>query len=499
MNFAAIDVGSNAIRMVVGRSSGPGELENLESTRLPIRLGKDAFTSGQLSETSMQSALDAFVRFRTIADQFEVDQIRAVGTSALREAGNADLLIDRIARTTNIQLEVISNEEEARLIHLAVSKVVKFEEKNAVLIDIGGGSVEVTLAKGDDILSSESYPMGTVRLLQRLGANGNIPSAKLLREYADSARKRIDHELGGRKVEICIGTGGNIEEMGNLRKKLFKGESDDVITSDEIKSLIDVLSDLSVDERIKRLDLRTDRADVILPAAMVLHMIVREAKIKEVRIPGVGLKDGVLWDMLPMALGPRLSHRDQVLNAAMHLGEKYLFDAEHARHVSRLAGRIFDQTLSLHGLNENDRLLLETAALLHDIGHFVNTIDHDQHGFYIFMNSPFIGLEASRKEMVANLIRYHRKTDPSTKDESFKSLSGKDRMTVIKICALLRLADGLEISHTGRLSDVVIEKDEQGWRMLLQGEGELMLEKWSFEKRKGLFQDVFGISLEISK
>jgi exopolyphosphatase/guanosine-5'-triphosphate,3'-diphosphate pyrophosphatase len=497
MNFAAIDVGSNAIRMVVGRSDGSGKLEILESTRLPIRLGRDVFASGQLSETSMQSALDAFVRFRTIADQFEVGQLRAVATSALRESGNGDILIDRIARATGIQLEIISSEDEARLIHLAVSKAVKLEEKNAVLIDIGGGSVEVILAQGDDILYSESYPMGTVRLLQRLGGNGNIPSTKLLREYADSARKRIDHELGGRKVDICVGTGGNIEEMGHLRKKLFKGESDDAITSDEIKSLIEILSGMSVEERIKRLDLRPDRADVILPAAMVLHMIVREAKIKEVKIPGIGLKDGVLWDMLPMATGPHLSHREQVLNAAMNLGEKYRFDAEHARHVSRLAGRIFDQTLSLHGLNENDRLLLETAALLHDIGHFVNTIDHDQHGFYIFINSPFIGLEARHKEMVANLIRYHRKTNPSTQDESFKSLSGRERMTVIKTCALLRLADALEISHTGRLSDVIIEKSEQGWRMLLQGEGELMLERWSFEKRKGLFQDVFGISLEI--
>jgi exopolyphosphatase/guanosine-5'-triphosphate,3'-diphosphate pyrophosphatase len=497
MNIAAIDVGSNAIRMVVGRTDGNGGLEILESTRLPVRLGKDSFTTGQLSESVMQMSVDAFLRFRTIADQFSVGQLRAVATSALREAENGELLVDRIARQTNIQVEIISSEEEARLIHLGVSKSVDLAGKNAVLIDIGGGSVEVTLARGDDILSSESYPMGTVRLLQRLGVNGNIPSTKLLREYADSARKRIEHELGGRKVDICVGTGGNTEEMGSLRKKLFKADSEDLITTEEIKSLIEVLSEMSVDERIKRFDLRPDRADVILPATMVLHMIAREAKIKEIKIPGVGLKDGVLWDMLPIALGPNLTHHERVVNAALRLGEKYLFDSDHAKHVARLAGRIFDLTLSLHGLNESDRLLLEVAATLHDIGHFINTIDHDQHGYYIVKNSPLIGLEMRQKEIVANIIRFHRKTNPSTQDDNFKSLSGKDRVTVMKLCALLRLADGLEISHTGRLEDVIIEKSPKGWRVRLLGEGELMLEKWSFEKRNGLFQDVFGVSLEL--
>jgi len=509
MNIAAIDVGSNAIRMVVGRANNAGELQILESTRLPVRLGQDAFTSGQLGESAMQAAVDAFLRFRTIADQFEVGQLRAVATSALREAENSDLLLDRIARQTNIQIEIINGEEEARLIHLAVSKdearlihlavskAVDLTGKRAVLIDIGGGSVEVTTTRGDEIISSESYPMGTVRLLQRLGANGNFPNTRLLREYTESARRRIDQELGGQKADLCVGTGGNLEEMGVLRKKIFKRESADLITTDELKSLIEKLSEMGIDERMKRLDLRPDRADVILPACLVLHMIAREARVKEIKIPGVGLKDGVLWDLLPLVAGPRLPRREQVLNAAQRLGQKYLFDAEHGAHTSRLAGRIFDQTLSLHGLDESDRLLLEVAALLHDIGHFVNTIDHDQHGYYILKNSPLIGLEANQQEIVANVIRFHRKTSPSTQDENFKALPAKERLTVIKLCALLRLADALEISHAARLRDLSLEKSMGAWRLQLFGEGEMMLEKWSFEKRKGLFQEVFGVNLEI--
>ncbi|MEJ5225611.1 MAG: hypothetical protein WHV44_14230, partial [Anaerolineales bacterium] len=339
-NIAAIDVGSNAIRMMVARVTADAALETLESTRIPVRLGQDTFTVGQIGETTMQAALDAFIRFRKIADQFEVSQLRAVATSAMREARNSDILIDRIAQQANIQLEIISGEEEARLIHLGVSKAVDLRGKRAILIDIGGGSVEVTLSHDEEIISAESYAMGTVRLLRKLDDNGNQgerPFSHLLREYTEAARRRIDREIGSERLDICVGTGGNIEEMGVLRKKIFKRESDKLITLPELETLIEKLSALSVEERMKKYNLRPDRADVILPAATVLHMIAREARIKEIQIPGVGLKDGVLWDMLPLALGPRLPRSVQVKNAAVRLGQKYHFDGEHAAHVARIA------------------------------------------------------------------------------------------------------------------------------------------------------------------
>lgn len=501
-NIAAIDVGSNAIRMMVARVTADATLETLESTRIPVRLGQDTFTVGQIGEPTMQAALDAFIRFRKVADQFEVGQLRAVGTSAMREARNSDILIDRIAQQAAIQLEIISGEEEARLIHLGVSKAVDLRGKRAVLIDIGGGSVEVTLSNDEEIISAESYAMGTVRLLRKLDANGNgteRPFSHLLREYTAAARRRIDREIGNERVDICVGTGGNIEEMGVLRKKIFKRESDKLISLAELETLIEKLSALSVEERMKKYNLRPDRADVILPAATVLHMIAREAGIKEIQVPGVGLKDGVLWDMLPLALGPRLPRTVQVKNAAVRLGQKYHFDGEHAAHVARIASRLFYQSLSLHHLDESDCLLLEVAALLHDIGHFINTIDHDQHGEYIVRHSPLIGMDARQQNIIATIVRLHRKTDPATlQEESFRSLPQKDRLLITKLCALLRMADSLEVSHTTRVQDVALERERDNqWRLTLLGGSDMMLEKWTLEKRKRLFEEVFGVSLEI--
>jgi exopolyphosphatase/guanosine-5'-triphosphate,3'-diphosphate pyrophosphatase len=256
---------------------------------------------------------------------------------------------------------------------------------------------------------------------------------------------------------------------------------------------------MSVEERIRKLKLKPDRADVILPASIVLQMIVHEAKIMEVIIPNVGLKDGVLWDMVFNAQKSRgVSPREQAWTSAMRLGNKYQFDAEHARHVAYHAGRLFDQTSALHNLDEQNKLFLEIGALLHDIGYFINTVDHNKHGYYILKASPLIGLFETQQNIVANIMLYHRKATPSIEDAGFRSLSPKDRLVVMKLSALMRLADGLDVSHTGRVKDIQLEKQKNIWNLKLQGEGDLMLEKWALEKRQRLFQDVFGVKLEIT-
>jgi exopolyphosphatase/guanosine-5'-triphosphate,3'-diphosphate pyrophosphatase len=498
--IAAIDVGSNAMRMVVGRIVYEGKVEAVENLRLPVRLGQDAFTDGMVSEETAQQAVDAFTRFRRVADDHKVEKIRAVATSAMREMTNGDLLIDRIARATGIKIEIISGEEEARLIHMAVAQAVNLKNKHVLLIDIGGGSVEVTLSQNGNILSTESYNMGTVRLLKKLSGEKTsaLPFHKLVREYAESARHRIDRELGSKKIDICVGTGGNIEEMGSLRQKLFKRDSDRAITLEELDKLVETLSRMKVEERMRRLKLKPDRADVILPASIVLQMIAHEAKIKEVTIPNVGLKDGVLWDMAySLQENMRVSPREQVWTSALHLGKKYQFDLEHAKLVSYLAGRLFVQSQTLHGLDDENKLLLEVAALLHDIGHFINTVDHHKHGYYILKANPLIGLSESQQNIVANIIQYHRKSTPSFQDDGFRNLPPRDRIAVTELSALIRLADGLDVSHAGRVRDVQLEQQRNSWSLKLQGNGDLMLERWALEKRQRLFQDVFGVKLKI--
>jgi len=250
--------------------------------------------------------------------------------------------------------------------------------------------------------------------------------------------------------------------------------------------------------RINKLKLRPDRADVILPASIVLHLIAYEAGVKQIMIPNVGLKDGILHEIAEeLSKSPGPQKREQVWESALHMGRKYQFDEGHACLTARLAARLFEQTRSLHNLNGNNLLLLEIGSLLHDIGHFINTIDHDKHGYYLLNANRLIGLSLREQNIVANLVRYHRRASPSMEDEDFKSLPQKDRLVIFKLSVLLSLADSLDISHTGKVTDVILNETKTGWRLKLSGEKDLMLVNWALGKRKSHFRDVFGVNLEM--
>jgi len=500
LNISAIDVGSNAMRMVIGEVDESWQVRTIENIRLPVRLGQDVFSKGYLEEKTIQQTEEAFLRFKQMAERFHIHHLRAVATSAAREAANNDLLVDRVVRTSGIEIEVIGGEEEARLIHSAVAHVLNLKNKRTLLIDIGGGSVEVTIATGQNIISTDSYEMGTVRLLEKLnGSKSKHPLGILVREYVEAARYRIEQDLGGGKVQICAGTGGNVEEIGRLRQKLFKAESDRFITLEELEKLIERLEHMTYEERMQKLKLRSDRADVILPASIVLDLIAREAGVKQIMIPNVGLKDGILLDIaedLSKSLRPR--RREQAWESALHMGRKYQFNEKHARLTSRLAARLFEQSGPLHNLDDSNLLLLEIGALLHDIGHFINTADHDKHGYYLLSAHPLIGLSQREQNIVANLVRYHRRPSPSTDDENFRALPQKDRLIVIKLSTLLRLADSLDISHMENVTDVTLAKEAGSvWRMKVSGKKDQMLVKWAFGKRKSQFREVFGVRLEM--
>jgi exopolyphosphatase/guanosine-5'-triphosphate,3'-diphosphate pyrophosphatase len=500
MKIAAIDAGSNGLRMIVGEADETWRVKILENIRLPVRLGQDVFRIGTLEKATFHQVEEAFLRFRRIADNYGVQKMRAVATSAAREAENRDVLIDRISRMSGIQLELIPGEEEARLIHKAVTNSLNLKNKRTLLIDIGGGSVEVTISTGQEIVSTESYDIGTVRLLEKLDVNHSSKRhvSRLVREYAEAARCRIERELGDEKIQICVGTGGNIEEIGRLRQKLFKADSDRLIMLDELKELIERFDRLTYEERIKKLKLRPDRADVILPASIVLHMIAKEAGVKQIAIPQVGLKDGILLDIAEeLSHRPQPHRREQAWKSALHLGHKLQFDENHARQTARLAARLFEQSMLLHNLHEDNLLLLEIASLLHDIGHLVNAVDHEKHGYYLLNANRLFELTQREQKIVASLVLYHRKKSYLTDRELFRNLSQADRIVVNKLCALLRLADAMDISHTRSVDDVILSGTGSSWSIQLASRDESMLARWAVAKIKPLFEEVFGINLEV--
>jgi|WetSurMetagenome_2_1015567.scaffolds.fasta_scaffold40309_2 exopolyphosphatase / guanosine-5'-triphosphate,3'-diphosphate pyrophosphatase len=498
LKIAAIDVGSNAIRLTVGEVDDSWQVKPVENIRIPLRLGQDVFTSGLLGQSSINQLKEAFRRFKQVIEDAGVYRLRAVATSAMREASNSQAMAESIYRSTGIKLEIIDGGEEARLIHLAVSRALNLKDKRTLLVDIGGGSVEVTLAMGANIISTESFNMGAVRLLkimEKENATGETFSRRL-DDYTQSAGKQIASLIGKEKISICVGTGGNVVEIGRLRQKLLSPESDRVITSSELKQLIDLLGQMSPAEIARFYNLRPDRADVILAGAIILQTVALQAHVREIAIPNVGLKEGVLVDLAgELSRKPRSDLRQALLESAMLMGRKYQFDEPHALLTSRLARQLFLQSAPLHGLGDQALLLLEVGALLHDIGHFINTIDHDRHGYYLLKANHLVGLTRREQDIVANLVRYHRGKMLAQEDDGFSSLSPADRNLVLELSALLSLADALDVSHTGQVQQAELHQSGSSWRLNLPPD--LTLEKWTIGKRKGLFQEVFDVKLQI--
>ncbi len=498
--LASIDVGSNALRLAIGDVDSQQRITMLESLREPVRLGQDVFTNGSISEETMDQAVAAFEKFRHAIELRGASWTKAVATSAVREALNREIFIDRLASASGIDLVAIGAEEEARLIYLAVAEKLNLKNKLAMLIDIGGGSTEITLAEHESIIVSESFRLGAVRLLNLFEEkkHGEAKVNQLIREYMDATQKRIKKELGSRKIELCVGTGGNIETLGDLRRSVLRKERDTELSDDDLDALVKKLLGMTYEQRIQELGLRPDRADVIVPASMVLQKIMRVAGVSEVVIPHVGLKDGVLTDMIQELFGEkRPLRRDQVLASAIQLGRKFMFDEQHGTTVARYAARLFDETRSLHNLGMEFRLLLEVAALLHDIGNFINSTDHHKHTFYLLSVSPLIGLTQSQLAIVANVARYHRKSMPKPQHDGYRELSSKERVVVSKLSALLRLADAMDNEHASKVESFSVEYKKPKLTIRMRGEGDLLLEKWALAKKAPMFEDVFSVKLNV--
>lgn len=290
--IAAIDIGSNAMRAVLATFSNSGHLKIFKNYRYPIRLGEDVFSKGKLTKSRIKITEEAFSELFIKLSKHKITEVYAVGTSALRDAENSRQLIDLIKNQTGIQIKVINGTKEAELIKYAVETVISLNGKIALLIDIGGGSTEVTLTKNGKILVSKSYQYGTVRLLKSLRSN---QFEQDIETFSRKVKTYLNKYLKGHEINMCIGTGGNLRRMGKLRHQIFKKPTNRV-TMVEINSMYSEVVNLSVIERVERFGMRADRADVIAPAMAMIEQILLDNNIYEILLPKVGLKEGVLLE-----------------------------------------------------------------------------------------------------------------------------------------------------------------------------------------------------------
>ncbi len=457
--LGAIDAGSNAIRVVIAELVGP-ELVRIEAERVAVRLGHGAFTRGELDERTIDAAVAAFVHFRSRFDAQGVTIYRAVATSAVRNASNRDVLLHRLYHEAGIELEVIEGEEEARLVRKATIQALALALPGQVpraILDLGGGSLEVSLRSGANWRGS-SLPVGTVRLVETFGLDGAIgeSEAAMVRRYTATLVHTI--EATGAVTGLAAATGGNAEALAKIC-----GDATATLPSFELAALEKLLPQITgatIEQRMERYGVKRDRAEVLGVAALVFATVARQLGIGKLVAPGVGVREGVLLELAETAREERTraegAHDKALLTAARSFANRVDHDTTHGEHVRVLARSLFHQLRDVHGVPDDRGVLLEVAALLHDVGEVVNQRGHHKHSEYMIRWGRIPGLDDLGREIVAIMVRAHRKDAARVRQIINESTLPKElRTPVRRMTALLRIADSLDTDHRSRVEQVV--------------------------------------------
>jgi exopolyphosphatase / guanosine-5'-triphosphate,3'-diphosphate pyrophosphatase len=495
---AVIDIGASAVRLVVAELSAGRPPLLLEEASLGVQLGQDTFSSGRIGAATIDRAVRALSGFLRITDGYRVAEIRAVATSAVREAANADTFLDRVRVRTGLIVDVIDGSEESRLTYLAVQAGLRghaaLDAPSALLVEVGGGSVDLTLLDRGQPMHSGVYPLGAIRLRQRLATwhGPHQQRIRLLKRQVAHVVSEIVGEIPIAGATHVIALGG---EMRFVAEQLVETGDQHVreFSRDGFLAFCDDVETCDPESLVERFRLTQVDAETLVPSLLVYRGVLRATAASHVVVPDVSLRAGILADLLTDTSGRSLADfRSHVLASARSLGAKYHFDEPHATTVARLSTRLFDELRVEHALNERDRLLLEVAALLHDIGLFISLRGHHRHSLYLLQASEIFGLSRDDMQFVGNIARYHRRGLPQSSHGAYASLDRDERVRINKLAAILRLANALDAEHLQKIGDLRIHDEDGVWVLTVEGKGDLTMERLAATSRSDLLADVFG-------
>jgi len=497
---AVLDIGAAAIRLVVAEAP-PGEpIRILEDVERGVLLGKDTFTNGRLGVSTVEATLKALEGFRQIMDTYAVASYRAVATSAVREAQNRDTFVDRVRLRTGIDIEVIDGSEENRLTYLAVWDQLGDREAlrsgKTLLVEVGGGSADISFLRDGEPTHSGTYALGAIRMRQNLAAwsGSHSQQTRLLRRHIHNVVEDIRSEMPLGKARHFVALGGDVRLAAlQILQSDVPTDRARVLGRDPFVEFCDSITGEDVDALIDRFHLTQADAETLVPALLAYRELLLETRAEQVIVPDTSLRSGLLIDLTrgDEWLGFD-AFRKQVLASANALGEKYRYNAAHARHVAQLSTGIFDSLAVEHGLGQRERLLLEVAALLHDIGLYVSLRGHHKHAQYLLSVSQIFGLSSEEMAVVANVARYHRRAPPQKSHSHYTALDTASRVVVNKLAAILRVANALDADHVQTVSGVEVVSDGEALVLSVRGEGDLTMERAAALHRSDLLSEVFG-------
>jgi exopolyphosphatase/guanosine-5'-triphosphate,3'-diphosphate pyrophosphatase len=507
MRIAAIDIGTNSLHMIVVRVRPDLSFEVVDREKEMVRLGAGGLDGRALTPEATQAALQVMSKFRRLADSHGVDEIIAVATSATREAKNGSEFLKAIAEKTGIRARVISGTEEARLIHRAAAYGVGAAGDTIVVVDIGGGSVEISRGTGPNMELGRSFKVGVIRLTERFIKSDPLSARdeRRLHRYIEADLGKYLDQIRRAGFDRVVGTSGTILSLGavaSAERNQSPGASlrNRRVSAKQLRRTRKTLVARDLQERLRVPGLEPRRADLAVAGAILLDAIVQRLAANEITLCDLSLREGLVLDYIAR-------HRKEIAQAdrypdvrrrsVFELAERCNYWPEHAQQVARLSLALFDQTRSLHGFTDREREWLEYAALLHDVGVHISYERHHKHSEYLIRNGDLRGFDPEEVEAIALVARYHRQAAPKRKHAGYRELGRKRRRTVRALAAILRLAEGLDRSHSQPIAGLELHNRGEDALLQLRTAGDAELELWAAARHAAAFERLLDKPLRV--
>ena len=501
-----IDIGTSAIRLVIAELGPKTEIHYLENLQKPVRFGKDVFTTGRLSNTAIREGIEILKNYKALLDQYRVQKIQAIATSAVREASNSDNFIDQAYVRAGIDVEVIEGPEENRLELIAVEHAlgdkIDLDKRNCLIVEVGAGSTELIILNEGRVEVTQTLALGAARLPGEVVA-GKTDAAvmqRVLKRHIHEIALHTAREYNFEGLNTYVALGGDMRIVAHQ----LVPQIDALYAVLDPKAFLNFVSQVSKmfpEDIAKEFSLPYSQAETLYPALLIYSNFLKETPCSEVYVPMVSIRDGILLEMAQIYSGyKRTDVSKQILSSARHLATKYGYDKAHVQCVTALALKLFDQLQSDHGMGPKERVLLEVAATLHDIGTYVSPVSHHKHSSYLVSASDIFGLRQESRNIVANVVRYHRGSVPKPTHVPYMSLPKADRAVVAKLSAILRVADALDQSHQQKIRSFDLEPGRESYVLWIPEEaGDISVERDGLRQKGEMFVDVFGAAIHLKQ
>jgi len=505
---AAIDIGSNSIRLLVAQTNEGAGVKELDRLVVPVTIGRDTFSTGRISNAITRETVEVMRGFARTMKEYGVSRYSAIATSAVREALNRDTFLDTLQEASGLDIRAIEPIEETRLVHQvlrrAMGKAFDQPDRTILVLALGSGSAEISVFQGGDLILTETGRIGTLRLIETLAS---AASDRLLYQRLNtfvinvaSALERV-YRISG--VDTLVVVNNELHELA-LRNR-FSGVSKDGnlirMRARAFESVSARVEATSASERSKRFNIGYDTAETLPAAIVATRAFLETTGAKSLVFPAVSVLDSLLMDVLRVGAPGRGDGEIEkdIVASAVAIGRKYRFDEAHSLHVEKLSLMLFDQLQQFCGMKPRQRLLLRIAAILHDIGLFISSRSHHKHSYYLVNESEILGISPEDRAIIAHTCRYHRRATPQVQHLEFWALPQSSRVAVTKIAAILRIADALDRNHNQEIISVKATPTESELVLEVKSRGDLLVDQWALENKADLFLEVFGLPVVLTR